>query len=456
MAFTHMIFGADGSTYPVNSVTDTQGNAWIPAGNLVYGVQLWYALNCKAGANTVTAHSTSSSGYWFFSIAEFSGVFPTGSVIEAYNWQFGNGTAASVSQLVPSSSDLIFSYFVCEANSPPETFSGYTGGFTQEEAWSDSDWTGQWADNAANPSSAGVVTAGATASGATQWEAFSWAFRTSGFVPATNLAHVRDCTESIKSGAGVSTTSPAIVNFACGNDAGNSILVTIMQYSTLVSDGVTGITDSNGNTYARIAQGAATAGNLGGYCSVWAAKNIVGSPLLNTISVAYSAAVNDSAEVYAAEFAGNFVLDTSGPGSGNGGSGTITAAAAGALLLSTFSLSSQSVQSFVSSVSPTTNLTLYRSDGHDNSVNLRPGPNLEQVVAYGVSTLGSNTISIASSEGGYAYGAGAFTVALIPAASPSGAPPPSGIIEAGTQFATQIGSPQTHVIGTNLGTRISG
>jgi hypothetical protein len=47
-----------------------------------------------------------------------------------------------------------------------------------------------------------------------------------------------------------------------------------------------------------------------------------------------------------------------------------------------------------------------------------------------------------------------FTATFVPPAGGGGQS--SGIIKAGTQFATQIGSPQTHAIGTNLGTRING
>jgi hypothetical protein len=53
--------------------SDTQGNTWIKALTGTHtGIGIYYAMNCKAGANTVTQHSASNP--WPFSIYEFSGV----------------------------------------------------------------------------------------------------------------------------------------------------------------------------------------------------------------------------------------------------------------------------------------------------------------------------------------------------------------------------------------------
>lgn len=58
------------------SVADSQGNSWQEAGDLQLfstGVWLFYAANCQAGANTVTATSGGAAATMRMCIAEYSG-----------------------------------------------------------------------------------------------------------------------------------------------------------------------------------------------------------------------------------------------------------------------------------------------------------------------------------------------------------------------------------------------
>lgn len=415
VAFSHMVFGSTGTSNMIaNSITDTLGNIWIPSSTISHdGVQMWYVLNCKGGTNSVKASTLNSTGFWFLSIAEYSGVSVVDSPMEAYGINAGSGTSASVSVLVPSSSDLIFSYFACDSNNPPGAFSDFTNGFTEQEAWSFSNFSGTWGDNAASPSAAGLVATGATQSQNAQWYSLIWAFRSTAYTKTSNLAYVRSCSYPTKSGPGViGTSSPAVVPFAGGNDAGNSIIVVTTQFSNVLSDGVTGITDTNNNKYVLVAKGPTPAGNGGAYCAVYAAQDIVGSPIPNFVSVAYTTTVDtDVCEVFAIEFAGSFVLDTTASISsftGDGVSGNINAAAAGELLLTMFSIISEAPQSDISSISPAINLTL--NIGVFAGITI---PNCEQIIAYGISTQGLNAISITTGEVGYNNGVGALTVALM-------------------------------------------
>src|ERR1700693_3788543 len=65
----------------ISSVTDTQGNVWKNGYELDVQSQRWYAQNSKAGANTVTAHGTTSSFYDLV-IAEYSGLPTTGVTLD--------------------------------------------------------------------------------------------------------------------------------------------------------------------------------------------------------------------------------------------------------------------------------------------------------------------------------------------------------------------------------------
>jgi hypothetical protein len=100
-------------TSTVSSVTDTRGNTWAACGTIkhssgnTFSGQVWYAKNCAAGANTVTA--TPSAGALTLELHEYSGydvAAPFGQHIEAYGT--GGTTADSGNVTTTTTSELLF------------------------------------------------------------------------------------------------------------------------------------------------------------------------------------------------------------------------------------------------------------------------------------------------------------------------------------------------------------
>jgi hypothetical protein len=90
---------------PITSITDTNSNTWVSSGLRVPEAQskgvgdgafleVWYAVNSVAGANTVTTHGLSGATGVHIGIAEFSGV-ATSSPLVDYN--YGSVTVATTS-----------------------------------------------------------------------------------------------------------------------------------------------------------------------------------------------------------------------------------------------------------------------------------------------------------------------------------------------------------------------
>lgn len=114
--------GDDGDV--LTNVTDTQGNTWQQAGFVVQGevhVAIWYAENCKAGANTVTANFTASEFASNLAIAEESlmeksAAFDVSNTGTAFDLTV---TTASITTTVPQT---VWYAVVCSTGSPAETF----------------------------------------------------------------------------------------------------------------------------------------------------------------------------------------------------------------------------------------------------------------------------------------------------------------------------------------------
>lgn len=69
---------SNAGTTTVGSVTDTAGNTWVAGPVLngsIYWVALYYVLNAKSGANTVTVNMTAlgTANGWRFTVLEYSG-----------------------------------------------------------------------------------------------------------------------------------------------------------------------------------------------------------------------------------------------------------------------------------------------------------------------------------------------------------------------------------------------
>jgi hypothetical protein len=96
------------SAAPIASISDTAGNTWVSAGARAFqgyakGVsdsnflEVWYAMNSIAGANTVTATmgSGTTGGATHMGIAEFSGVATTNALVD-YNFTGSTTGATSI------------------------------------------------------------------------------------------------------------------------------------------------------------------------------------------------------------------------------------------------------------------------------------------------------------------------------------------------------------------------
>jgi hypothetical protein len=102
------------------SVTDTNGNTWIPLTiqiplySTVYGymdpIQIFYAQNAVGGADTITVNGTAESQYMDTMFAEYSGFPTTGDILEQ---QIGNaatsdGSATAVAGTLTTSNACDF------------------------------------------------------------------------------------------------------------------------------------------------------------------------------------------------------------------------------------------------------------------------------------------------------------------------------------------------------------
>ena len=90
------------------TVSDSQGNSWHAAiaqsNGTIRELGIWYALNCKSGANTVTV-----TGSYFSAqvIAEYSGV-ATASALGTTNSAIGSGSGSYNSGTVTSTRSALF------------------------------------------------------------------------------------------------------------------------------------------------------------------------------------------------------------------------------------------------------------------------------------------------------------------------------------------------------------
>jgi len=97
--------GINSSTVP----TDSRGNTWLFAGGGAggfVGYSLYYAMNCKAGANTVTPAGVFTYGQ--FSIYEFSGVALTSAFDQISVVDSGGSPSSGTSVTTTANGELVF------------------------------------------------------------------------------------------------------------------------------------------------------------------------------------------------------------------------------------------------------------------------------------------------------------------------------------------------------------
>lgn len=91
------------------SLTDTQGNNWLPVNDLQgsnNGVFLFYAPNCAGGANTVTFHGGGTGTAMRVAIAEYSGADPV-APLDVSTDATAVGTAVSVPLTTTGPAELL-------------------------------------------------------------------------------------------------------------------------------------------------------------------------------------------------------------------------------------------------------------------------------------------------------------------------------------------------------------
>lgn len=88
------------------SIADTQGNTWVAKARIErpgWCMVVWVALNCKAGANTVTTTTPQPTNFNQLTILEYSGVGAVGTPI------VGNGDGVATVVMTPSPTTITLS-----------------------------------------------------------------------------------------------------------------------------------------------------------------------------------------------------------------------------------------------------------------------------------------------------------------------------------------------------------
>lgn len=323
--------GTDG--YDITGVTDSQGNTWMQAGRETPTSSIWYARNCKAGANTVTIAKFGSVSRGFIAVAEYSGAAQTGVVLDQTNYGASyTSTLASDTMLLGYNGALIVTMF--NSNSAAQNWTSPTAGFNIE-AGANASFTA-WADNqnSINGQNPFEVTLGGGSD--------AWDLKMAAFLPATLPAPTAGynfirVSESLNKTLSPSPGSPSQSIFPGGNNPGDLILVVCNQFFPS-ADQITSVTDTVGDSYTELFS--ASDSFLRTFTDVYAANGSMGSNIRNAISCNFTSAnVTDSVDTMAIEYSGQAagnILDTSAStdSTGTSLSYSITPASAGELLFS--------------------------------------------------------------------------------------------------------------------------
>ena len=386
------------------TVTDTLGNTWHDVSGIADAPRIVWTVSASGGADTV---EVIGGTFITASCGEYSGQATSGPIVDQISTVKSGTTSVAPSILLPSGApgtgDLLLE--VLFATSSSGVFGTFTGGFTAERNVTIAG-TDQlvWADNTS--SSGGTVTAGATASAGASCTGIVISFMPAGATAQTNLGYVRPTRNGIKTSGGAGGS----ISFSGGNTANDTIVVFATQYTAPVQNTVTSVTDTAGNIYNLIAGANVTNGTLGTWTAVYAVNRCGGIATQNVITIQV-AGLSDALEAFAIEFAGGYTFDTSQvikTTTGTTVSGTVTTAGSGELLTTAFNVGSQNTPSdFTSSTS-----TIFA---------LGYAVQEEQVTGFLTPSLsGANTIAGSTSTGGYNFGIGSLTVALIPSAPSAG------------------------------------
>jgi len=139
---THLLVAAvmlESDTATVTTLVDSQANTWVAVASIrhsagqAFSVQMYYAKNCNAGANTVTM--TPSAGASTLVIMEYSG-YSTTAPLAQHNetYQTGGTTATSANAITTTDSELLVAVVVANRVITPGV------GYTTRETTFFTDW----------------------------------------------------------------------------------------------------------------------------------------------------------------------------------------------------------------------------------------------------------------------------------------------------------------------------
>ena len=375
--------------------TDTLGTSFEQAGSTFNDGENHYLFFGKApssGADTVSVAFNGTRCY--LSVAEYSGQATSGVVLDAtiIPTRGASGTSLSSALYTANTGELLITLFT--NSSVSQTYSNFGGGLTLESAVPGG--LAAWGDNLS--SAVGVNTGTASMSSSDAWAAKTWAFLPADQPTPAALSFIRGTEDATKDVS--PPISPATTLFPGGNSPGNTILCSSSQFFQTV-DATLSVTDSQGDTYTRIAQSALNNNGNNVWGTVYAAQNIAGGDAPNIVASAFSH-IADSYESYCVEIQGGFTVDTqagSTIGTGQTLSYSISAADSREFLYTVFSAIGASG---VTSVSGTDLTNYFFSNAYtEHVVAIQPGV-----------SAGTNMLSITVGTGG--AGVGSLTVALIP------------------------------------------
>lgn len=155
------------SANSVSSMTDTQTNTWVRGQSQVatadHDLEIWYALNCKVGANTVTANLTGTFTLRWI-IAEYTGNGVSSAIDPSTNGNTGNSAALDSLSITTAKANTV----LIGGNSMAADSLGLTAtnSFTEEQ-----EIVGRVQLQDRNLTATNTVNSTATAASASQWAA---------------------------------------------------------------------------------------------------------------------------------------------------------------------------------------------------------------------------------------------------------------------------------------------
>ena len=242
--------GSSGNTLTVTDSQSDCGTAFNQAGSSDIGIAyVLYCPNVKGGSTTVTVTFNASSSA-VFTIAEYSGILKVHPVQNA-NGPNGSASRPAFSIFSPTTGGLL----VVEIgeNGTSHTYASFIGCAPHANI---TNVSATWCDNTNIPQ--GLNNYSFMQSGATDFILKAVIFLPSSYSPPVAPAVVRITEGSIGSNGNLKAfaASPVTDIFAGGNQTGNCIVAHTLQGGT--TNNITGVTDTEGNTYTALTGG----GNL--------------------------------------------------------------------------------------------------------------------------------------------------------------------------------------------------